>query len=245
MKILTTLVAVTVCSVLIGCGTEKESVSDEILPQSDPVTFTIEHYKEPCQIAPASDLCPLVTFEGDAAPKPLYDCLTGLEYRWGTRYTVRAQRRSVDTQGVSDPRCGAAYDVLEVLEEEVIDESFSVMISYFDLPERSGEGFTLMGQRRIEFQEDVLPIYRSLRALRPTPDISLRFEHGEDALRAVGIEAIQQNCEDEGLIELGLTCGCEDAVPVCAEVQDQSRPDDFTVGVYRCADGEDIGLGCE
>jgi hypothetical protein len=194
-------------------GPQEETPAPEPQPGPAPVgetvTLRLDAHKEPCQV-PFDDLCWRAELAPEQGFETLFDCVDGLEYQWGTRYTVEAQVIRVDNSQLMDARCDTIYRVRRVLDAEPLaDAAFTLELGPDDIQQGFQGGDMLMGVVEVEFTPDARRLYED--AVWAGLTVEVRFEAHGYYVTAVGVERVLGGCDADGaaLIE-DAQCGCDD-----------------------------------
>ena len=150
MRPLTALAALVALSAFtVACGGED---ADE--PAVQEQTLQVGHYRVPCQ-GEARQLCYRVRDPLTGEWLLEYDGIQGLEYQWGTRYTVAVVREPVP----APPADGSGVRTyLDHVEESAVDRSeFVLDLEPADLVASTGWGdFILLSEKAVACASDEL-----------------------------------------------------------------------------------------
>ena len=183
-------------------------------PSGETVTLRLDAHKEPCQV-PFDDLCWRAELAPDRGFETLYDCVDGLEYQWGTRYTVQAQVIRVDNRDIADARCDTVYRVSRILDEEPLaDAAFTLELGRDDIQPGFQGGDMLMGVVEVEFTPAARRLFDE--AVGAGLSAEVRFEPHGYYVTAVGVERVLGGCDADGVATIeGAGCGCDGGATLC------------------------------
>jgi len=228
-----------------ACGASDDDDQPPMDDQPEVVELGIDHYMEPCRV-PFTTWCHRV--DTGSGFEVTHHCVEGLDdYRWGTRYRVRAELRQVDHGGLTDARCDQVYTVLETLstEEASADTAFTLpgMDAGF-LDNLEGPDPVTLAELPTSGDAISVALMTSQTALISrlngnTFDLSVR--HGAEGAGLVSPEVIRihNGCED-GNLALGTAIICGDPC-YCPEFQpEQEGPACDAQGAIVC-DNERFG----